>query len=149
MLQRRLNNWQERFKELDLAERELAECEKEKNLVGKWQLLTGQIEAAWDVQAVWQRYQDVKQQLEATEKALKSHEQALPEAEENYGQSKKALQQAKAAQEQALTEYSKILERVEKDLKSFAKIACKASRRRRPGRWQRLPAGRRRKQQRV
>ena len=115
---------QERFKELDLAERELAECEKEKNLVGKWQLLTGQIEAAWDVQAVWQRYQDVKQQLEATEKALKSHEQALPEAEENYGQSKKALQQAKAAQEQALTEYSKILERVEKDLKSFAKIAA-------------------------
>lgn len=115
---------QERFKELDLAERELAECEKEKNLVGKWQLLTGQIEAAWDVQAVWQRYQDVKQQLEVTEKALKSHEQALPEAEENYGQSKKALQQAKAAQEQALTEYSKILERVEKDLKSFAKIAA-------------------------
>ena len=115
---------QERFQELDLAERELAECEKEKNLVGKWQLLTGQIEAAWDVQAVWQRYQDVKQQLEATEKALKSHEQALPEAEENYGQSKKALQQAKAAQEQALTEYSKILERVEKDLKSFAKIAA-------------------------
>ena len=115
---------QERFKELDLAERELAECEEEKNLVGKWQLLTGQIEAAWDVQAVWQRYQDVKQQLEATEKALKSHEQALPEAEENYGQSKKALQQAKAAQEQALTEYSKILERVEKDLKSFAKIAA-------------------------
>ncbi len=115
---------QERFKELDSAERELAECEKEKNLVGKWQLLTGQIEAAWDVQAVWQRYQDVKQQLEATEKALKSHEQALPEAEENYGQSKKALQQAKAAQEQALTEYSKILERVEKDLKSFAKIAA-------------------------
>lgn len=115
---------QGRFKELDLAERELAECEKEKNLVGKWQLLTGQIEAAWDVQAVWQRYQDVKQQLEATEKALKSHEQALPEAEENYGQSKKALQQAKAAQEQALTEYSKILERVEKDLKSFAKIAA-------------------------
>ena len=115
---------QERFKELDLAERELAECEKDKNLVGKWQLLTGQIEAAWDVQAVWQRYQDVKQQLEATEKALKSHEQALPEAEENYGQSKKALQQAKAAQEQALTEYSKILERVEKDLKSFAKIAA-------------------------
>lgn len=115
---------QERFKELDLAERELAECEKEKNLVGKWQLLTGQIEAAWDVQAVWQRYQDVKQQLEATEKALKSHELALPEAEENYGQSKKALQQAKAAQEQALTEYSKILERVEKDLKSFAKIAA-------------------------
>ena len=115
---------QERFKELDLAERELAECEKEKNLVEKWQLLTGQIEAAWDVQAVWQRYQDVKQQLEATEKALKSHEQALPEAEENYGQSKKALQQAKAAQEQALTEYSKILERVEKDLKSFAKIAA-------------------------
>ena len=115
---------QERFKELDSAERELAECEKEKNLVGKWQLLTGQIEAAWDVQAVWQRYQDVKQQLEATEKALKSHEQALPEAEENYGQSKKALQQAKAAQEQALTEYSKVLERVEKDLKSFAKIAA-------------------------
>lgn len=115
---------QERFKELDLAERELAECEKEKNLVGKWQLLTGQIEAAWDVQAVWQRYQDVKQQLEATEKALKSHEQALPEAEENYGQSKKALQRAKAAQEQALTEYSKILERVEKDLKSFAKIVA-------------------------
>lgn len=115
---------QERFKELDLAERELAECEKEKNLVEKWQLLTGQIEAVWDVQAVWQRYQDVKQQLEATEKALKSHEQALPEAEENYGQSKKALQQAKAAQEQALTEYSKILERVEKDLKSFAKIAA-------------------------
>lgn len=115
---------QERFKELDLAERELAECEKEKNLVEKWQLLTGQIEAAWDVQAVWQRYQDVKQQLEATEKALKSHEQALPEAEENYGQSKKALQQAKAAQEQDLTEYSKILERVEKDLKSFAKIAA-------------------------
>lgn len=115
---------QERFKELDLAERELAECEKEKNLVGKWQLLTGQIEAAWDVQAVWQRYQDVKQQLEATEKALKSHEQALPEAEENYEQSKKALQQAKAAQEQALTEYSKVLERVEKDLKSFAKITA-------------------------
>lgn len=115
---------QERFKELDLAERELAECEKEKNLVGKWQLLTGQIEAAWDVQAVWQRYQDVKQQLEVTEKALKSHEQALPEAEENYGQSKKAFQQAKAAHEQALTEYSKILERVEKDLKSFAKIAA-------------------------
>ena len=115
---------QERFKELDLAERELAECEKEKNLVGKWQLLTGQIEAAWDVQAVWQRYQDVKQQLEATEKALKSHEQALPEVEENYEQSKKALQQAKAAQEQALTEYSKVLERVEKDLKSFAKIAA-------------------------
>ena len=26
---------QERFKELDLAERELAECEKEKNLDGK------------------------------------------------------------------------------------------------------------------
>lgn len=115
---------QERFKELDSAERELAECEKEKNLVGKWQLLTGQIEAAWDVQAVWQRYQDVKQQLEATEKALKSHEQALPEVEENYEQSKKALQQAKAAQEQALTEYSKVLERVEKDLKSFAKIAA-------------------------
>ena len=76
------------------------------------------------MQAVWQRYQDVKQQLEVTEKALKSHEQALPEAEENYGQSKKALQQAKAAHEQALTEYSKILERVEKDLKSFAKIAA-------------------------
>lgn len=88
---------QERFKELDLAERELAECEKEKNLVGKWQLLTGQIEAAWDVQAVWQRYQDVKQQLEATEKALKSHEQALPEAEENYGQSKKALAAGKSS----------------------------------------------------
>ena len=84
---------QERFKELDLAERELAECEKEKNLVGKWQLLTGQIEAAWDVQAVWQRYQDVKQQLEATEKALKSHELALPEAEENMDSRRRLCRQ--------------------------------------------------------
>ncbi len=114
---------QERFRELESAERELAECGKKKLLVEEWQNLTGQIEAAWDVKAVWQRYQDAHQQFEETKKALKAHEQVLPEAEENYEQSKKALQQAKAVQEQALTEYSKVFERVEKDLKLFGKIA--------------------------
>lgn len=114
----------ERYRELESAEKDLAECEQTEQKVLEWQQLIRQIEDAYDIQMLWQQYRDISEQLEATEKALTESEKVLPEKEVVCEQAAVHLQQAKAVQEKALLDFSEVKTHVESDLNVFSKIAA-------------------------
>lgn len=114
---------QERYKELEEAEKELGECEAIKPLMQEWQQCMQQIEDAYDILTLWKQYQEVSGQLETARQALAANEQALPEQKMACEQAAVQLQQAKKVQEQALMDFSKVKTHVENDLEAFSKMA--------------------------
>ena len=114
---------QERYKELEEAEKELGECEAIKPLAQEWQQCMRQIEDAYDILTLWKQYQEVSGQLETARQALAANEQALPEQKMACEQAAVQLQQAKKVQEQALMDFSEVKTHVENDLEAFSKMA--------------------------
>ena len=114
---------QERYKELEEAEKELGECEAIKPLMQEWQQCMRQIEDAYDILTLWKQYQEVSGQLETARQALAANEQALPEQKMACEQAAVQLQQAKKVQEQALMDFSEVKTHVENDLEAFSKMA--------------------------
>lgn len=114
---------QERYKELEEAEKELGECEAIKPLMQEWQQCMRQIEDAYDILTLWKQYQEVSGQLETARQALAANEQALPEQKMACEQAAVQLQQAKKVQEQALMDFSEVKTHAENDLEAFSKMA--------------------------
>ena len=114
---------QERYKELEEAEKELGECEAIKPLMQEWQQCMRQIEDAYDILTLWKQYQEVSGQLEIARQALAANEQALPDQKMACEQAAVQLQQAKKVQEQALMDFSEVKTHVENDLEAFSKMA--------------------------
>ena len=115
---------QERYKELEEAEKELGECEAIKPLMQEWQQCMQQIEDAYDILVLWKQYQEVSGQLETARQALAANEQALPEQKMACEQAAVQLQQAKKVQEQVLMDFSEVKTHVENDLEAFSKMAA-------------------------
>ena len=111
-----------RFEELEQAEKDLAECadlaEKMKE-IGK---IIAEIQAAYEIQAVYVRFEDAEKTVREMKKNLEEQEKQIPGLEASY--QKNAENEIHAAEllEQESQSFTRISERVEKALDVHSRI---------------------------
>ena len=111
-----------RFEELEQAEKDLAECadlaEKMKE-IGK---IIAEIQAAYEIQAVYVRFEDAEKTVWEMKKNLEEQEKQIPGLEASY--QKNAENEIHAAEllEQESQSFTRISERVEKALDVLSRI---------------------------
>lgn len=110
------------FEALENAERTLAGCESSAEEIKEAGRLIRQINAAYEIMAVYQRYSDVENTITETEKNREKQQNSLPELTAAYENAAAAEETAKTAQEKALTAFTRMSERVEEALDIFRKI---------------------------
>lgn len=115
----------ELFHQKEEAEQILKQCSEEKEEIEESVRLVQQIEAAYEIQAVYQRFSDQMRQVAQTEKALAEKQQILPELMTQYEAEAAKEETAKAVQEQEQEQYARIEERVKKALEVFESIRIK------------------------
>lgn len=110
------------FEQLEKAEKDLAECSYAEKDIQEAAKLIRQIDAAYEIQAVFQRYDDIRKKAENTEKKIADLEQKLPELETLFEESSKREAEAKIQQETELETFTKVSERVNAALEILKKI---------------------------
>lgn len=115
----------ELFQQKEEAEQILKQCEEEKAEMEEAVRLIGQIEAAYEIQNVYRRYQEQTDRAGNTEKELMEMEEALPDLTAFYNAEAEKEVSVKAVWEKEQEEYTRIEERVEKALEAFKKIRIK------------------------
>lgn len=113
---------QEAFGQLEEAEERLALCREQQEEIQKEASLMGQIEGAYEIKAVYDRYQEGARRARETEEALKAWQEELPELAEAWEMQEKEAQQARTAQEKALQEYTRVFEGVKAARELFGKL---------------------------
>lgn len=110
------------FRQLEQAQDELEKCASSRERVQEAELLTGQIRAAYEIQALYQRYQDMEAAVLQTREALEEQRGRLPVLIREAQEKEKKEEEAKACSDRELARRSAVLERVEKALALFQKI---------------------------
>ncbi len=110
------------FEQLEKAEKELAECEASSEEIRQAAGLTEEIQAAYEIQAVYQRYADAEAAVTDTEQKWKAQQDALPGLAEKYAKAAVEENAAKEAQAEQLEAFTRVSQRVEKALEVFRKI---------------------------
>lgn len=111
-----------RFEELDQAERDLAECAaREQEMAGNLRLIA-QISGAYEVMAVWERYQDAVQTVSDTERELAGQQAALPELDQVYEDAAGREKEAAAQLDAEKQVFSELSARVKKALETLDKM---------------------------
>ena len=115
-------NLQKFFKQLERAEQTLAECERAKEEIESAVRLLGQIHAAYEIDAVYQRYEDTKKTVADTEKKWKEQQDSLPVLDQAYQEASERETAAREQRELELENFTKVSERVKKALESLERI---------------------------
>ena len=115
-------NLQKFFEQLERAEQTLAECERAKEEIEAAVRLLGQIHAAYEIDAVYQRYDDAKITAADTEKKWKEQQDSLPGLDQAYQDAAERETAARAQRELELENFTKVSERVKKALESLERI---------------------------
>ncbi|MBD5135650.1 MAG: AAA family ATPase [Lachnospiraceae bacterium] len=110
------------FEQLEKAEKDLAECSSAEKDIQEAAKLIRQIDAAYEIQAVFQRYDYIRKKAEDTEKKITDLKQKLPELETLFEESSKREAEAKIQQETELETFTKVSERVNAALENLKKI---------------------------
>lgn len=110
------------FSHFEKALRELAECEAAEEEMKEAGRLIRKINTAYEILAVWQRFQDAEKTVVQTRSDLDRQRDALPGLTEAFTAADEQEKTAKAAADQELTAYTRVSERVEKALDVLAKI---------------------------
>lgn len=111
------------FDRLAQAEEQLQAYEAEAPRIAGLRTLVQEIQAAWDIQAVFQRLHDARKNLDATQVNLQAQELLLPGLKQALEDAALQAQQAKLAQETQLNHYSRISLRVRHSLDNLRAIA--------------------------
>ena len=110
------------FAQLEKAEKELAECEAAAEEMKQAAGLLEEIQAAYEIQAVYQRYADAEAAVTDTEKKRRAQQDALPGLTEKHAEAAAEETAAKAAQEKQQETFTRVSQRVERALEVFRKI---------------------------
>lgn len=110
------------FEQLEIAEKDLEECSSVEKDIQKAAGLIGQINAAYEIQAVFQRYDDIKKTAADTEQKIADLEGKLPELQRLFEESSEREAEAKIQQEAELETFTKVSERVKAALDILKKI---------------------------
>ncbi len=110
------------FAQMEEAERRLQNLKEQEEAIAKQQELAVQIEDAWEVQAVYQRFSDCKKTLETLRSDLQEQTEQLPKLTENTKFCIQNAKDAKHRQEEELAAFTKTEEKVKKAMEVFAKL---------------------------
>ena len=110
------------FEQLSLAKQDLAACEASRDQIADDERRMRRISDAWDIQSVYQRYQDVEKTAAKTSADLSREKASLPVLAETVQRAEAAETSAKATADQALADYSREKERVDKSLRILQQI---------------------------
>ena len=110
------------FVQLEEAEKTLQILKAQEETTIKQQELAVQIEDAWEVQAVYQRFSDCKKTLETLRSDLQKQMEQLPKLTEDTKLCIQNAKDAKHQQEEELAAFTKTEEKVKKAMEVFAKL---------------------------
>ena len=110
------------FEQLEIAEKDLAECSSAEKDIQKAAGLIGQINAAYEIQAVFQRYDDIKKTAADTEQKIADLEGKIPWLQRLFEESSERETEAKIQQEAELETFTKVSERVNAALDILKRI---------------------------
>lgn len=110
------------FIQLEEAEKTLQILKAQEETTIKQQELAVQIEDAWEVQAVYQRFSDCKKTLETLRSDLQKQMEQLPKLTEDTKLCIQNTKDAKHQQEEELAAFTKTEEKVKKAMEVFAKL---------------------------
>lgn len=110
------------FADLETAERTLADCEARAAEVQKTETLIEQIEAAYEIKAAYDRYEDAARTARETAEKLREQQEAIPELATAWSRYDTAERQARDKQEKELEAYTKVSEQVARAKQVFAKL---------------------------
>lgn len=106
----------ERFGELERAQKELEECAAEEAEIREMEALAVQIDAAYELRSVWERYADAARSVSEAERGLREQQDGLPERARACEEAGRLAKEAEDRLNQELQSFTKISERVEKAL---------------------------------
>lgn len=112
----------EQFQQMEEAEKERKICAAEEDKMQQMSRLLTDIEAAYEVKAVYDRYQDQGALLQEIKEQLRKETDRLPELEKMHEQAMAEEQEKRKFLEQTQQEFSKVSDRVSKELELFRKI---------------------------
>lgn len=112
-----------RFEELRQAEEILKECEAENPQIQSMSDLISQLNRAYEIFSVYQRYQDAAKLAADTKENLEAQNAVFPDLYEAFLEAEKKEETAKKEQEEKTQRYTKVAERVKKALETLDQIA--------------------------
>ena len=112
----------ELFKQLEEAEKDQAECSVSEKDMQEARRLKVQIEAAYEIYAVFQGYDDIKKTVADTRQKIADLEEKLPKFQKSFEESSKWEAEAKKQQEAELQKFAKVSERVKAALETLKRI---------------------------
>lgn len=111
-----------RFQELEQAERELEECRAQEKEIRDAADQIRTISAAYEIQAVYERYMDAERTVKKAERSLAEQEEALPGFSKIYEETKKQAEAANMLLHKEIENYTKVTEKAERALAVFREI---------------------------
>ena len=111
------------FELLENAKQILAQCVLEAEQIQKNKVLAVQIKTAYDIDAVYQKQQEMQRRLNVLKEKLTKQQEKLPQISAKCDELEKTEAQADKAQRTAIELWSKVNERVTKALEAFEKMA--------------------------
>lgn len=109
----------ERFEELEKAQEELEQCEAMKASVEELEQKAGQITAAYEISAIYERYADSQKNFKEKNAALAAWRQALPGFEKANREDMEGEQKAQESFNETLSMLTRVSEQVKKALSVF------------------------------
>ena len=110
------------FSQLEKAQAQLEQCAREEETMTRNAQLAGAIQKAYEIQSLYQRYQDAQQTAADTLVLLQTQEVLLPGLTEQASQAATQSREAKAALDDRLAHYAAVSQRVTRALKTLDAI---------------------------
>lgn len=110
------------FEQLEKAKKDLEAYEAEEQDIREAAGLMVRIHAAYEIRAVFQRYDDIRSKADSTERKIKELEEKLPGLQHSLEELAKREAEAKILQEAELEAFTKVSERVKAALDLLEKV---------------------------
>lgn len=110
------------FKQLENAKLELEDCKTKEKEMEALKVKIDQIQKAYEIKEVYDRYQDVETNYQKTEQGLRDQNEILPDLKEKYNISYNLEEKAKEDKEKQVADYATISEQVNNSIATFQKI---------------------------
>lgn len=110
------------FEEMEKAKKIISECESSESDINVKYELIYKINSAYDIQSVYNRYEDILKSVESTHEKLENHNKMLPELEKEYDEFIKKEDIAIKDKDLAMAEFIKTSERVKRSFEVFDRI---------------------------
>ncbi|HIQ98542.1 MAG TPA: SMC family ATPase [Candidatus Scybalocola faecavium] len=112
----------ERFKELEQAEKTLAECDALAEQMDEISVMIRRIKAAWEIHGVYERYKDADKTVQDIQAQLLSQKAALPQLIRDHETALKTAETENLRFNDELQSFTKISQQTQKALEVFSRL---------------------------